>query len=80
MSNLRKMEITIDFNGNLGHLCGVINQLVNVTETFTDILKHYFLKMNAVRDNFPIPRLFHVLSTENQLSTETVPILRILIC
>ena len=24
MPNLRKMEITIDFNGNLGHLWGVI--------------------------------------------------------
>ena len=24
MPNLRNMEITIDFNGNLGHLCGVI--------------------------------------------------------
>ena len=36
MTNLRKMEITIDFNGNLGHLCGV-------TEICTDILKHYFL-------------------------------------
>ena len=25
MPNLRKMEITIDFNGNLGHLWGVIS-------------------------------------------------------
>ena len=24
MPNLRKMEITIDFNGNVGHLWGVI--------------------------------------------------------
>ena len=32
-----------------------------------------------VKVSFPILRLFHVLSTENQLSTKTVPILKILI-
>ena len=42
MPNLRKMEITTDFNGNLGHIW-------NVTETFTDILKNYFLQRNAVK-------------------------------
>ena len=26
----------------------LINHMVNVDETFTDILKHYFLQMNAV--------------------------------
>ena len=43
------MEITIDFNGNLDHLYGVINWLVNVAETFTDILKHYFRQMNVIK-------------------------------
>ena len=27
----------------------LINCMVNVTETFTNILKHYFLQMNAVK-------------------------------
>ena len=27
----------------------LINRKVNVTETFTDILKHYFLESNAVK-------------------------------
>ena len=27
----------------------LINRMVNVTETFTDILKNYFLQMNAVK-------------------------------
>ena len=54
MPNLRKMQITIDFNENfVGHLCGVIsiNQLVNVAGTFTDILKYscFFLKMNSAK-------------------------------
>ena len=50
MPNLRKVEITIDFNGNLGYLWGVItHHMVNINETFTDILKHYFLRMNAVK-------------------------------
>ena len=49
MPNLRKKEITIDFNGNLGHLWDVINGMVNVAETFTDILKHYFLQTNFVK-------------------------------
>ena len=43
MPTLRQMEITIDFNENLGNLCGVI------AETFTDILKHYFLQRNVGR-------------------------------
>ena len=30
-------------------LCLLINRMVNVTETFTDILKHYFLQMNFVK-------------------------------
>ena len=48
MPNLRKLEITIDFNGNVGHLYGVIS-LVNVAETFTDFLKYHFLQMNAAK-------------------------------
>ena len=51
MPNLRKMEITIDLNENLV-IFGVwllINHMVNVGETFTDILKNYFLQMNAVK-------------------------------
>ena len=48
--NLRKMEITIDFNGNLIHLCSVItDRFMNVAETFTDTLKHYFLQRNVGR-------------------------------
>ena len=44
---LRNTEITIDFNGNLGRLCGVINNwLVNVSE---DILKHYILQIKTVK-------------------------------
>ena len=27
----------------------LINHMVNVTETFTDILKDYFLQMNAIK-------------------------------
>ena len=27
----------------------LINRMVNVTETFTDILKHYFLQTNFVK-------------------------------
>ena len=27
----------------------LINHMVNVTETFTDIFKHYFLQMNFVK-------------------------------
>ena len=27
----------------------LINRMVNVAETFTDILKNYFLQMNAVK-------------------------------
>ena len=34
------MKITIDFNGNLGAIL-LINCLVNVAETLTDILKHF---------------------------------------
>ena len=43
------MEITIDFNWILVIFIVwlLINWLVNVAGTFTDILKHYFLKMNA---------------------------------
>ena len=46
-----KMEITIDFNGKLGHLWDVILIILHeiVTETFTDILKHYFLPTNIVK-------------------------------
>ena len=36
VTNLRKMDITIDFNGKFGHLY--------VTETFRNILIYYFLK------------------------------------
>ena len=43
MPNLRKMEITIDFNGNFCYLCGR-NWMVNVADTFTDIVKHYVLQ------------------------------------
>ena len=51
MMNLRKTEITIAFNGNLGHLWDVITHLLHagVTETFTDILKHYFLQTSFVK-------------------------------
>ena len=51
MPNLRKKEITIDFNGTWV-IIGVwllINCMVNVAETFTDILKHYFLQTNFVK-------------------------------
>ena len=48
---VRKMEITIDFNRNLGQFMVwlPINWLVNVTETFAYILKHYFLQTNVVK-------------------------------
>ena len=51
MPNFRKMEITIDFNGiSMGHLWDVITHyMVNVAETFTDILKYYFLQTNVVK-------------------------------
>ena len=42
----------MDFNGNFGHLCGMMvlsNCLVYVVETFTDILKHYFFQITAVK-------------------------------
>ena len=39
------MEITINFFG----LWLLINGMVNVTETFTDILKHFFLQTNVVK-------------------------------
>ena len=41
MPNLRKMEI---FRVSL-----LINCMVNVTATFTDVLKHYFLQTNVVK-------------------------------
>ena len=51
MPILRKVEITIDFNGKLvifGCDYSLI-ALVNVAETFKYILKHYFLQTNAVK-------------------------------
>ena len=51
MPNLRKKEITIDFNEIwvIFVMWLLINRMVNVTETFTDILKHCFLQMNVVK-------------------------------
>ena len=31
------------------YFCSVITHKVNITETFTDILTHYFLKVNAIK-------------------------------
>ena len=44
-----------------------------------DAVKFVKCLTDCNRVSLPIPRLFHVLSTENQLSAETVPIPRILI-
>ena len=44
MPNLRKIEITIDFNGNLW-----CNYSLIIVETFRDILKHCFLQINAAK-------------------------------
>ena len=52
MPYLRKMLININFNGNLGRLCGIVT-LLNVAKTFTDILKRYFLQMNAAKFKLP---------------------------
>ena len=49
MPNLRKMEIIIDFNLVIFVVWLLINQLVNVTETFIDISKLYFLQTNAIK-------------------------------
>ena len=49
MANLRKMEIITDFNLVIFVVWLLINRMVNVTETFTDILKHYFLQTNAIK-------------------------------
>ena len=46
MPYLRKMLIAINFNG--------IVTLLNVAKTFTDILKHYFLQMNAAKFKIPL--------------------------
>ena len=43
-----KMEITIGFNGNFW-LGSLIVIMTNVTETFQDLLKHYFLQTNVAR-------------------------------
>ena len=51
MPNLRKVDIILISMGNLVIFGAwlLINCMVNVTETFTDILKHYFLQMNVVK-------------------------------
>ena len=51
MTILGKVEITIDFNGKFGHLWVrlLIYCKVNVTETFRNVLKHYFLKTKVVK-------------------------------
>ena len=48
---LRKMEVAIDFNGSNGLFLVwiLVNWLVNVAETFTDIFKYYNLQMNAIK-------------------------------
>ena len=49
MPNLKKMQITIDFYGNLViFVVGLLNNwLVKVAETFTDILNYYVLQTTA---------------------------------
>ena len=51
MPNLRKMEIIIDFSGNLVIFAVSLlnNWLVNVVETFTDILEYYIYSSNDCR-------------------------------
>ena len=47
MTKLRKTEITVDFNGFFGHMCGVITRQL-VREMFTEILKR-FLPTNGAK-------------------------------
>ena len=48
MTKLRKTEITVDFNGFFGHMCGVITRQL-VREMFTEILKRCFLPTNGAK-------------------------------
>ena len=51
MPNLRKMEIAIDFNENLGHLCGIFNLLVNCAKN-SEISQNIILS-KIILLNFP---------------------------
>ena len=46
MPYLRKMLININFNGNLGRLCGIVT-LLNIAKTF-------ILQMNAAKFKLPL--------------------------
>ena len=48
LSFRKKMDITIDLNGNFVVICCL---LVNAAETFTGILKHYYNQINGHLQN-----------------------------
>ena len=44
---MEKMDVTIDFYGNLSHLCGDCSLLADIR--FTDILKYCVLQKNFAK-------------------------------
>ena len=68
------MLITINFNGNLDRLCGIVT-LFNVAKTFTDMLKHYFLQMNAAKFKIPLSvkkRVLNIGYILNETNTDVL--------